>query len=458
MQNINPNIFREYDIRGVADTDLTDEVVELIGKAYGTYITAKEVVVGMDNRLSSPRIKKSLIKGLTSVGKNIIDIGFTLSPILYYSAILYDTDGAIMITGSHIPAPNNGFKLCKGRHTLYGDEIREILKIIQKDEFADEPLGTIEEKNPVLQYEEVLKEKIKLNKKLKIVIDCGNGTAGIFAQRILENWGCEVIPLNCESDGSFPAHNPDPTKIDALQELISRVKEEKADIGIGIDGDGDRLGVIDEKGNIIWGDMIQILYQREILKKHPGEKVIIEVKCSQALYDDVVAHGGKPMFWKTGHSLIKAKMLEEDTLVTGEMSGHMFFRDEYFGFDDALYAAGRLLRIIADSGKKLSELFLDAPHYFITPELRPYCSDDTKFGIVKKIVNDFKEKYEVIDIDGARIVFDDGWGLVRASNTQPALIIRAEGKTPEALVRIKKIIEDKMKELNIKFDWNNQGE
>lgn len=455
---INPYIFREYDIRGVANTDLTDEVVELIGKSYGSYISGKEVIVGMDNRLSSTRIKNALIKGLISTGKDVIDIGLTLSPILYYSRILYGIDGAIMITGSHIAANYNGFKICKGKHTIFGEQIQDILKIIQKGDFATGECGKVEKKDPFPEYAKMIKEKIKLDKKFKVALDCGNGTAGMFATKILESWGCEVIPLYCESDGSFPVHNPDPTKIDSLKYLINKIKEEKADLGIGIDGDGDRIGVLDEKGKIIWGDMLQILYQREVLLKHPGAKVIIEVKCSQALYDEVVRLGGKPIFWKTGHSLIKDKMLKENALVSGEMSGHMFFSDEYFGIDDALYAAGRLLRIMSDKNKSLSDLFADVPQYFATPELRPYCPDEEKFSVVKKVVADFKKKYDVIDIDGARIVFNDGWGLVRASNTQPALIIRAEGKTPEALDRIKEIIENKMRELAIAFSWDEQGD
>ena len=438
-------MFREYDIRGIADKDLTDDVVIRIGQAYGTYMKGGDVVVGRDNRLSSPRIHKALIKGLLSTGCKIIDIGMTISPIFYYARILYKIDGGIIITASHNTFEFNGFKVCKGVHTIYGEQIQELLKLTQAGQFLAGQ-GEIVKKDPTSDYEKVLKEKIQLNNKLKVVIDCGNGTASLFATKIFENWGCEVIPLYCESDGSFPNHQPDPVKEEYIQDLIAKVEETGADVGFGFDGDGDRLGAVDDKGNIIWGDMLQVLYFRELLAKKPGETCIIEVKCSQSLYDDVEAHGGKPIFYKTGHSLIKAKMMKEDALITGEMSGHMFFRDEFYGTDDALYAAGRLLRIIDQSGKKLSELFNDVPKYYATQEMRPECADDKKFKITEELVKYFKSKYKVVDVDGARVLFDDGWGLIRTSNTQPALIVRAEGKTPEALDRIKKILEDKLKE------------
>jgi phosphomannomutase/phosphoglucomutase len=454
MTKINHNIFREYDVRGVSDEDLTDDVVELFGKAYGTYMKGAPVIVGHDNRLSSERIKKVLIKGLLSVGCDVIDIGLTISPIFYFARIFYKIDGGIMITASHNPKEYNGFKVCKGEHTIYGEEIKKIGQMMEQGNFIKGD-GKIVKKDSVEEYKKVLKQKIKLDKKLKVVLDCGNGTASLFATKVLKDWGCEVIPLYCESDGNFPNHIPDPVKLEAAQDLIAKVKETKADIGIGIDGDGDRIGVVDEKGNMLWGDMLLILYFREFLAAHPKEKAIIEVKCSQALYDDIVAHGGRPMFYKTGHSLIKAKMIEENILLAGEMSGHMFFKDEFYGTDDALYAAGRLLRILSKTDKKLSELLADAPKYYSTPELRLYCPDEEKFEITKKLVDYFKQKYEVIDIDGARILFDNGWGLVRSSNTQPALIVRAEGKTEEELEKIKKILFDKLREFpSIKLDKN----
>lgn len=432
-------IFREYDIRGDAQEELTDDLVELLGKAYGTYMNGGEVLVGYDNRLSSERIFKALIKGLQSTGCKVINIGLTITPILYFSRIHYGIDGGVMITASHNPPNYNGFKLCKGNATLYGKEIGKIRDIMVDGNFL-KGNGSVEERDPVQDYYSVLKEKISLARSLKVVLDCGNGTASLFAPTVLKNWGCEVVEMYCSSDGSFPNHIPDPVKEEYAVELKEKVLDSKADIGIGIDGDADRIGIIDEKGNMIWGDQMLILFFRELLLKHPGEKAIIEVKCSQALVDDVVAHGGKPMFWKTGHSLIKAKMQEEGALLSGEMSGHMFFKDEYYGYDDALYAAGRFLRILAASGKTVSQLFYDTPKYFATPEMRPYCDDEVKFDIVKKIVDRFKGEYEVIDVDGARVLFGDGWGLIRSSNTQPALIVRAEGKTPEARDRIKNIL------------------
>jgi len=438
-------IFREYDIRGIADSDLTDDVVELLGKAYGTYIKGGNIVVARDNRLSSLRIRNALVKGLLATGCTITDLGLTITPAYYFTVTKYKMDGGMMITASHNPAEYNGFKVNNGPLTIYGDEIQNLGKIALAGKFISGK-GKITEKDTKDEYIHEVVSRIKLNKKFKVVVDCGNGTASLFAQKILENFGCTVIPLYCESDGHFPHHLPDPVKLEYAEDLIRTVKKEKADIGLGIDGDGDRIGAVDEKGTMIWGDMMLILFFRELLEKHPGAKCIIEVKCSQSLVDDVKAHDGIPILYKTGHSLIKAKMQEEHALVTGEMSGHMFFKDEYYGYDDALYAAGRLLRILSQTDKKFSELFLDAPKYYATPELRPYCPDDKKFEIVKKIVADFKKHYDVIDIDGARVVFNDGWGLVRCSNTQPALIVRCEGKTPKALERIKKIIFSKLKE------------
>ena len=441
--NINPTIFREYDIRGMADKDLTDDVVELLGKAYGTFINGGNIVIGRDNRLSSNRIRNALVRGLLSTGCTITDIGLTISPAYYYTIAKYNYDGGMMITASHNPSEFNGFKVNKGWTTIYGEDIQKLRKIIELGKFLKGE-GKIIQKDTKDEYINEVASKIKLKKKFTVVVDCGNGTCSLFAPKVLAKLGCDVIPLFCESDGTFPNHLPDPVKY--VDDMIKAVKEHKAGLGLGFDGDCDRIGAVDDKGNVIWGDMMLILFFRELLEKHPGAKCIIEVKCSQALVDDVKAHGGVPILYKTGHSLIKAKMLEENALLTGEMSGHMFFKDEYYGYDDALYAAGRLLRILSLTDKKFSEMFDDAPKYYSTPELRPYCPDEKKFDIVKKIVEDFKKQYEVIDVDGARVVFKDGWGLVRSSNTQPALIVRCEGKTPKALERIKKIIFGKLKE------------
>ncbi len=449
---LNKEIFREYDIRGIADTDLTDENVELITKAYASFMNQDKILIGRDNRKSGKRIRDIVVKTLLSTGIDVIDVGITISPIFYYARILYNIDAAIMITASHNSKEFNGFKVCKGKHTMFGENINKVYEIANSKEFSQKDRqATLTEKNPLETYYNMLKEKIILNKKFKVVVDCGNGTASLFASQAFKNWGCEVIELYCDSDPDFPNHQPDPVKESNMKDLILKVKETNADLGIGIDGDGDRIGVIDEKGNMIWGDTMLILYFRELLKKYPNHKCIIEVKCSQALVDDVKAHGGIPMFYKTGHSLIKNKMLEEGALLTGEMSGHMFFKDEFFGTDDALYAAGRLLRIMDNENKTLSELLLDAPKYYPTPELRLFCPDSDKFRITKEIVDYFKNSNlenikEIVDIDGVRVIFNNGWGLIRNSNTQPALIVRAEGTSPEARDEIKEIIFNKLRE------------
>lgn len=442
---MNKTIFRAYDIRGIAETDLTDEVVEKIGKAYGTLMQGKDIIVGMDNRNSSPRIKNTIIKALLSTGCNVMDIGVVTSPIFYFARHHYNTEGGIMITASHNPAEYNGLKIGKGKHTMFGDEIMQLGALAENGNFI-EGEGKLEEKDVFPEYMQMLKEKIQLKKKFKVVIDCGNGTASLFAQKVFEAWGCEVIPLYCDSDPAFPNHEPDPVKEKNMIDLVAKVLETGADLGIGFDGDGDRIGAVDNSGKIRWGDELLVLFFRELLAKHPGENCIIEVKCSQALVDDVEAHSGKVIFYKSGHSLIKDKMVKENAKLTGEMSGHMFFRDEFYGADDAFYATGRLLRILDNTDKKFAELFEDVPKYFITPELRPYCPDDKKFEIMKELVSYFKEKYDVIDVDGVRVLFDNGWGLIRVSNTQPALIVRCEGKTSEALQEIKKVIFSKLKE------------
>jgi len=352
LAGINPQIFRQYDIRGVAQHDLTDETTELLGRAFGAYVKntgTKKVLVGRDNRLSSSRLRDAITRGLLSVGCDVVDIGLVVTPALYYARVHYGIDGGVMVTGSHNPPDENGFKLALGSGTIYGEEIQKLREAITAGNFPAAQ-GSLSELDALPPYLDMLKEKIVLGpRKLKVAVDCGNGTASIAAVQILENWGCEVIPLYCESDGTFPNHQPDPVKTANLTELRTAVIEKGADLGIAFDGDADRIGVVDDTGGIIWGDILMCLYWREIMAAHPGSNAIIEVKCSQALVDEVVRLGGKPFFYKTGHSLIKAKMKEIGAVFTGEMSGHMFFADEYFGFDDAFYAAGRLLRILSHS-------------------------------------------------------------------------------------------------------------
>ncbi|HHW57020.1 MAG TPA: phosphomannomutase/phosphoglucomutase [Clostridia bacterium] len=453
---LNENMFRMYDIRGVWDEDLTVKTAEIIGKAFGTYVKQKgikDVLVGRDNRLSSKPIRDALIKGITSTGCNVLDVGVLTTPAFYYSNILYNSQAGMMITASHNPPQFNGFKVMVGPSTIYGEELKKLYHIAEKDEF-EKGVGEVKYAYPINSYINMIKDKVKLgSRKLKVVVDCGNGTGSYFYPDVIYNLGCEVYPLYCESDPTFPNHFPDPVKEENLKDLIEEVKRIKADLGIAFDGDGDRIGVVDEKGNIIWGDMLMILYWREIIKKHPGADAIVEVKCSQALVEEIEKLGGNPLFYKTGHSLIKAKMKEINAVFTGEMSGHMFFADEYYGFDDAAYAAARLLRILSNTDKSLSELLADVPKYPSTPEIRLECDDDKKFNVVKGVTEYFREKgYKIIDVDGARVLFDGGWGLVRASNTGPELIVRCEAKTEDKLEKIKKELSQALAKFDVKFE------
>jgi len=453
MSYINERIFRQYDIRGIYGEDLTAKDAELIGKAFGTFIKRKgekEAIVGRDNRKSSQEIFNSLVRGLLETGINVKDIGLVISPIFYYSTYLYGIKSGIMITASHNPAQYNGFKVQYDGRTLYGEELQTIRKMILEDDF-EHGQGRLTAQSPVNNYISLIKEKIKLDgRKLKVVVDCGNGTAGVFAPRLLKELGCEVVPLYCDSNPDFPNHFPDPVKPENLKDLIEAVKSSKADIGVGFDGDGDRIGVVDDQGSIIWGDMLMILFWREILPKYPGSPAIVEVKCSETLVDEIKRLGGRPIFYKTGHSLIKAKMKELNAVFTGEMSGHMFFADEYLGYDDALYACARLLRILSQSGKPLSELLSDVPKAFATPEIRVECAEEEKGTYVEKAKKYFDALgKKSIDVDGVRVLFENGWGLVRASNTGPELIIRCESKTQDGLEMIKKEISNSIHPLKI---------
>ncbi|GBF32738.1 phosphomannomutase [Desulfocucumis palustris] len=444
---VNANIFREYDIRGEADRDLTNETVILLGKAFGTTVRRKgltDVLVGMDNRRSSPRLSESITVGLLSTGCNVINIGTVVTPIFYYARVKYEIEAGVMITGSHNPSEDNGFKIALGPATIHGEEIQSLRRLIETGDF-ETGTGQISSRDPVPDYKQMLQEKISLgNKKLKVVLDCGNGTASYFAQDIVKSWYCDVVPLFCEPDPDFPNHHPDPVKRKNLQGLIKTVLSEKADVGVAFDGDADRIGVVDDTGEVIWGDQFMALMWPEILSKHPGAPAIIEVKCSQTLVDEVRRLGGKPVFYKTGHSLIKAKMKELNAPFTGEMSGHMFFADEYYGYDDAFYATGRLLRMMSNSSRPLSASVKDLPKYYSTAETRVPCPDGVKFNVVKRLQDYFRDKYEVIDVDGVRVLFGDGWGLVRASNTQPVLVARCEAKTPARLEEISGIMKDAM--------------
>lgn len=410
--------------------------------AYALKQGYKKVLIGRDNRKSSPLFRDLAVKALMDSGCQVIDLGLIISPILYYASHYLNISAGIMITASHNPPEYNGLKLLLGDSTIYGEEIQEIKKIFETEDFVySNSSSSFQTQDISKEYIENIIKKINLGSHLpKIVVDCGNGAASDFAPALFRGLGCEVIELYCDSDPNFPNHHPDPINPENMQDLIHRVKETQADIGIGIDGDGDRLGVVDASGNLIWGDLLMILFWRDILPRYPGSKCIVEVKCSQSLIDEIEKLGGEAYIYKTGHSLIKAKMKELNAIFTGEMSGHMFFADEYYGFDDALYASARLISLLSHSKQSLEEMLEDIPHYNSTPEIRIDSSDENKFEIVEKVLVHFKKKYDVIDIDGARVLFPDGWGLVRASNTGPQLIVRCEGKTPEALDNIKEEI------------------
>lgn len=445
---INPNIFREYDIRGIAETELVDENIELIGKAYGTFMIRRgqrKIAVGRDVRLSSERIKNALVRGILATGCDVVDIGEVPTPVLYFAIVHLKTDGGVMVTGSHNPIEFNGLKLSEGIASIYGEGIQLFRKLIEQRDFVS-GRGTMSTMDLVPTYQETIKSRIKLPRKLKIVIDAGNGTAGPVAVPIWEALGCEVVQLYCEPDGNFPNHLPDPTVPKYVVDLQQQVVATGADLGIGYDGDADRIGAIDEKGRLLFADRLIALFSRDVLRRKPGASIVFDVKCSQALPEYIQQHGGKPLMWKTGHSLLKAKMKEEHAPFAGEMSGHIFFADDYFGYDDAIYASGRLLQIVANSTQKLSELMDEIPYFLSTPEIRVECADEVKFKVVADLANSFKQHYETIDIDGARVLFGDGWGLVRASNTQPVLVLRFEAKTEARLQEIKSIFEKKMRE------------
>ncbi len=444
---INPQIFREYDIRGVVNKDLTLDIVRRLGQGFGTLMThpgRRELVVGRDGRLSSKAFAEALIEGLISTGCDVVNIGLCPTPVYYFSIFHLDKDGGMMVTGSHNPPEFNGFKVSVGKSTIFGQEIQNLRGLIEKGKFAAGK-GELSEMEIVQPYQDYIKKNIHTGKRMRVVIDAGNGTAGVVAGPILRDLGCEVEELYCEVDGRFPNHFPDPTIPGNLKDLIDRVKMTRADVGIGYDGDGDRIGVVDEQGNIIWGDQLMILFSREILKRKNGSAFVAEVKCSQNLFDDIEKHGGKATMWKTGHSLIKEKMKEEKAALGGEMSGHIFFADRYFGYDDAVYASCRLIELLSKTDEKLSQLLSDVPKTFITPEIRVDCPDEIKFSVVENVKQMLRKDNPIIDVDGVRVKFEDGWGLVRASNTQPALVLRFEALTENRLQEIRRLVEDRVK-------------
>jgi phosphomannomutase/phosphoglucomutase len=450
MAAISSTIFREYDIRGLVDQDLTEDAVRLVGRALGTEVReqgGRRVVVGRDCRESGPRFAVALIDGLRSTGVDVTDLGVVPTPLTYFAAATLPVDGLVMITGSHNPPEYNGLKVGVGKSTLHGDGIQALLRRIESGRFA-EGAGSLDTHDIVTPYREYVRQNLKLGpRKLKVVVDAGNGTGGVIAVPLFQSLGVEVIPLFVEMDGRFPNHHPDPTVEENLRFLKKQVVATGADLGIAYDGDADRVGAVDEKGNVLWGDQLMILFSRALLAENPGAAIVGEVKCSKTLYDDIAARGGRGIMWKAGHSLIKAKMKEEGALLAGEMSGHIFFAHRWFGFDDGIYSSGRLLELVSRTDRRVSTLLADVPRTFSTPEIRYDCPEGVKVELDRRAPEGFAARYEAVTVDGVRVIFPDGWGLVRASNTQPLLVLRFEARTPDRLVEIQALVTGKVDEL-----------
>jgi len=428
-------IFREYDIRGAADAELLDDDVQVLGQAFGTYLqrhAGRRITLGRDTRLSSPRLRDALIRGLKASGCQVTDIGVVPTPVLYYSVFHLKAEGGVMITGSHNPPEFNGFKVVSGASTIHGEAIQEIRRLVETGDLVRGP-GSEEAADMVTPYVAEVASQFHFLRRIRVVVDAGNGTGGPAMGRILEKLNVDATGMFFDMDGRFPNHHPDPTVPRNLDALIAKVRETGADLGIAFDGDADRIGAVDDRGTVIYGDQLMIFYGREILTRKPGATFIGEVKCSQVMYDDLAAHGGHPIMWKTGHSLIKAKMKETHAELAGEMSGHMFFADRYYGFDDALYAACRLIEIVAQAGRPLSSLLADLPQTVTTPEIRFDCPDELKFAVVGRAAAELRARHQTVDVDGVRVLFPQGWGLVRASNTQPVLVMRFEAATAALL-------------------------
>jgi len=445
--DLNPDIFRQYDIRGRVGEDLTDESVSSLGRAIGSYLCqngVSKISLASDNRLSSDAFRAILSEELSKSGMNVIDFGVIPTPVFYHTLFEFGTDGGVMITGSHNPPDYNGFKIACGKSTIYGDEIQNIKQIADKGRYTVGS-GSVAEADARGSYIEEVSKNIRIQGNPRFAVDCGNGTAGIIVPDLFEAMGLEPEILFCEPDGHYPNHHPDPTVPENLEQLVNTVVKNSYQAGIAFDGDADRIGVVDEKGSIIWGDRLLIILARDILVRNPGAKVIFEVKCSQALVDAVEAAGGVPIMWKTGHSLIKGKMKSEGALLGGEMSGHIFMSDRYYGYDDAIYAGLRLLEILSQHDGTLSSLLADIPTYHTTPEIRVACPDGLKFTVVENLKTYLSPDHSIIDIDGVRVVYDDGWGLVRASNTQPVLVLRFEAVSEGRLKQIEQEILEALK-------------
>ncbi len=442
---MNPHVFRQYDIRGKAEEDFPDAFVEQLGRALGSEAVAagaERFALGRDCRLSSPRIAEAMARGLAACGLQVVDVGMVPTPLLYFAVHHLDLDGGVQVTGSHNPPDENGFKMMLGKEALWGEAIERLRRRIEAEDFAERPGGRRVERDVLPAYVGFVRGNVALQGPVPpFAVDAGNGAAGPAALAAMEALGLKPVALHCEPDGRFPNHHPDPTLPETLEGLRRTMREQGLRFGIAFDGDGDRIGVLDEHGEIVWGDRLLVLFARALLEERPGALVLGEVKCSQVMYDDIARHGGRPMMWKTGHSLIKARMKETGALLAGEMSGHLFFADRYYGFDDAIYASLRLIERLSERGASIGELLSDLPETFATPEIRRPCPDDRKFGVVEQVLEHFRRTHDVADVDGARIRFEGGWGLVRASNTQPVLVLRFEAERPERLDAIRAEVE-----------------
>ncbi len=440
---MNPHIFRAYDVRGKVGSDITPEVFRQVGRAFGTLLRRKggrRIALGRDNRLSSAELKAAFAEGVLATGVSIVDIGLTPTPVLYFGTAHWKLDGGANVTGSHNPVTDNGVKMVHaGAVPLTEDEIQELRRMIEARDF-ESGAGSLSARDPKEEYIGVISERVRLARGLKVVVDAGNAVAALYAPDLLRRLGCEVVELHCELDGRFPHHLPDPEVEENVRDLMARVVEVKADLGIAYDGDADRMGVVDDKGRRHEADLVLILLAQEFLSRHPGAKVVFDVKSSQTLVDAIKAHGGVPVMYKTGHSHLKRKMREEGILLGGEVSGHMFFGENYYGVDDGILASAKVIEIAARSREPLSAQFDAIPHLHATPELKAACPDAEKFRVVGELAREFKRRYETIDIDGVRIVFADGWGLVRASNTNPYLTLRFEARTKGRLEEIKRLV------------------
>jgi phosphomannomutase/phosphoglucomutase len=450
VSGLSPTIFREYDIRGLVDRDLTEEAVFRVGRALGTRIResgGRRAAVGRDARLSGPRFAARMTEALVSTGVDVLDLGVVPTPLTYYAAHTAGVDGICMITGSHNPPQYNGLKVGLGSATFHGEEIQALRRLAEAGPFAS-GRGSVTSYDVVRPYQAEVRGNLRPGpRRLKVVVDAGNGTGGVVAVPIFESLGFEVVPLFVEMDGRFPNHHPDPTVEENLAHLKARVRETGADVGIAYDGDADRVGAVDERGSVLWGDQLMILFSRALLREVPGATIVAEVKCSMSLYDDIARHGGRAIMWKAGHSLIKAKMKEEGALLAGEMSGHVFFGHRWYGFDDGIYSSGRFLELLSRADGPVSSLLSDVPRTWSTPELRVDCPEEKKFEVVRRAQDWFAARHDTVTVDGVRVVFPDGWGLVRASNTQPLLVLRFEATGPGRLAEIEKLVRGKVDDL-----------